>query len=312
MNNKMYPIFGFILMAAILLASCGAAIVFTPTPDIQAFVQTSVAQTLAAVQSQATPTQNQAFPTPTLMASSTPFPTFTPFPTYRPVVPTAGPCYHMNWIKDVTIPDYTKMAPGTVFVKTWRLWNDGSCAWTTSFQLVYFNNEQMGGPAFVSIPATPAGAFVDVSVSLTAPATNGTYTSGWKLKAPDGTIFGSGNSGVPITAVIIVQNVTFAVTSVDITVDHATWTGDCSTPHTVNFRANLTVNAPGTVKLHWILSDGTTGFDDTLTFTAAGAKGSVATWSVSSDTSGSAKVYIDSPNHQTFGPGGSFTVDCTP
>lgn len=312
MKLKLFSFLGFALLTAFVLTSCGPAVIITPTPDIQAFVQTSVAQTLAAIQPQATPTLNQAFPTPTLMASLTPFPTFTPFPTYRPVVPTSGPCYHMNWVKDVTIPDNTEMAQGTVFVKTWRLWNDGSCAWTTSFQLVYFNDNQMGGPAFVNIPATPAGAFVDVSVTLTAPSTNGTYKSGWKLKAADGTVFGSGNSGVPITAVIVVKSVPFAVTSVAITVDNASWTGDCTTAHIVTFNASITANAPGTVQLHWVLSDGTTGFNDSLTFTGAGSKNSSATWSVSSDTSGSASVYIDSPNHQSFGPGGSFTVDCTP
>jgi hypothetical protein len=218
----------------------------------------------------------------------------------------------MNWIKDVTIEDGTKMAPGTVFVKTWRLWNDGSCAWTTSFQLVYFNDNQMGGPAFVSIPATPAGAFVDVSVTLTAPATVGTYKSGWKLKAPDGTIFGSGNTSVPITAEIIVVNIVFAVTRVTTQVDNASWSGDCSSGHIVNFQASIEANGPGTVTLHWVFSDGTTGFNSTLTYTGAGLKNASSSWTVSADTSGSAFVYIDTPNHQQFGPGASFTIDCTP
>lgn len=106
-------------------------------------------------------------------------------------VPAAGCSLNGSFVADVTIPDETAIAAGSAFVKTWRVTNSGTCGWADGFQLVFASGEQMGGPPAVSVPATAAGATADVSVNLTAPAAPGGHKGEWRLRAKDGTIFGT-------------------------------------------------------------------------------------------------------------------------
>jgi hypothetical protein len=314
MKMKFFTILGMMLVLMVGLTAC-LSTPNEPTVDLQGLVSTSVAQTLAAHSSNPTtnPLPTSQFPTATLLPSATPIATLKPLPTYQAPVPTQLPCLHMNFIKDVTIPDNTNMAPGTAFTKTWRLYNDGSCTWANTFVLYFFSGDQMGAPTTIALPSNVlSGGTVDISVNMVAPATVGTYTSNWKMKTPDGTIVGSG-SGAPIYAKIVVTNVAFAVSSVNITVDNATPASNpCTTGHTFTFTAAVTVTAAGTVTLNWVFSDNSTMAIAPLTFTGPGTQSVNTTWTLTGPLTGSASIYIDSPNHQTFGPGGNFTYTCTP
>jgi hypothetical protein len=104
-------------------------------------------------------------------------------------------CNWAQFIADVTIPDGTTVAPGAVFVKTWRLKNIGTCTWTTSYALVFSSGSAMGAPqpAAVNFPNSVApGQTVDLSVTLTAPTALGQYIGFWKLRSSSGQIFGIG------------------------------------------------------------------------------------------------------------------------
>src|SRR5581483_10995728 len=104
-------------------------------------------------------------------------------------------CDAAQFVADVTVPDGTAFTTGSTFLKTWRLKNVGSCTWTTSYNLVFVSGEQMGGPASVALPQSVApGQTVDVSVTLTAPGTPGTYTGFWQFKNTSGTLFGIGST----------------------------------------------------------------------------------------------------------------------
>jgi hypothetical protein len=110
----------------------------------------------------------------------------------------------------VTIPDNTITAPGGAFVKTWRLRNDGNCAWGPNqyvHSLVFFNGDRMGAPGEVPLLATvPPGGIADVSINLIAPQRAGTYRSEWMLMVAEGPLFGVGSNGqTPLYAQIIVQ-----------------------------------------------------------------------------------------------------------
>jgi hypothetical protein len=109
-----------------------------------------------------------------------------------PAEPTtaAGCTLGARWVADVTVPDNTAVAPGTPFVKTWRVRNSGTCAWEPGTRLVFISGTPMGGPA-ADVPALAPGAQTDVSVSLTAPSTPGTYRANYQFQAPDGTRFGA-------------------------------------------------------------------------------------------------------------------------
>jgi hypothetical protein len=153
--------------------------------DASATVQAIVTQTLAAA-----PTQT-AIP-----ATVTPVPaTNTPVPATNTPLPTAvSYCDWVSFVKDVTIPDGTRLYAGEVFTKTWRLQNRGTCTWTPDYMLVYTSGDQMGSTTAVRLPGNVApGQTVDVSVTLTAPASPGTHIGYWMLRSPSGALFGSGS-----------------------------------------------------------------------------------------------------------------------
>ncbi len=103
----------------------------------------------------------------------------------------AGCTLGARWVADVTVPDNTAFAPGTAFIKTWRVRNSGTCAWEPGTRLAFISGDPMGGPPAVDMPALAPGAQTDVSVSLVAPATPGTYRANYQFQAPDGTRFGA-------------------------------------------------------------------------------------------------------------------------
>ncbi len=129
----------------------------------------------------------EASPTPTTPPSAT-----SPPATAVPAVTAESGCtLNAGWVADVTVPDNTEFAPGTPFVKTWRVRNSGSCTWEAGTQLIYVSGDPLGGPAAVSVPQVAPGATTDVSVNFVAPSTPGTYRSTWQMQSPAGTRFGS-------------------------------------------------------------------------------------------------------------------------
>jgi hypothetical protein len=218
--NRIRPL---LLMAGILLllSACnfpGSANEQTESPDM---IYTAAAQTLATtLRAQAT---NIAQGTPVVLPSSTLvvqlvtvtpqmvtvtpaqptntlIPTNTPLPTNTPIPPTATPvpipCDRAAFVKDVTVPDNTQIASGSTFVKTWRLKNNGVCTWTSGYTIYFYNGDAMSGPATAQLTngTVPPGSTVDISVTLIAPATAGTYKGNWRLRNAGGSSFGIGEN----------------------------------------------------------------------------------------------------------------------
>jgi hypothetical protein len=94
-------------------------------------------------------------------------------------------CDQAHFIKDVTIPDGTTFLPNETFVKTWRLKNTGNCTWS-GYSLVFDNGNAMNATSPVAIGTVSPGQEVDLSVTFTAPATNGSYRSYWRIRNPSG------------------------------------------------------------------------------------------------------------------------------
>ena len=133
-------------------------------------------------------------PTPPTVTGTPP--TSTPTRTPGPVTVTVPPsaCDRVQFIADVTVPDGTTFAPGSTFTKTWRLKNVGSCAWTTSYQLVFFSGEQMSAPASALFPRNvEVGQTIDISVNMTAPSAAGSYRGYWMFKNAGSALFGIGS-----------------------------------------------------------------------------------------------------------------------
>jgi hypothetical protein len=106
-------------------------------------------------------------------------------------------CNIAAFVADITYPDDTPVTGGTSFEKKWRLRNAGSCTWTSGYRLVFVSGDGMGGAGSVPITngTVPPGGMVDVSITLTAPVSSGTYRGNYKLQAADGTLFGIDAAG---------------------------------------------------------------------------------------------------------------------
>ena len=98
------------------------------------------------------------------------------------------------FVRDVTIPDYTRLTGGEPFVKTWRLRNSGTCTWTPDYWLVYSSGHMMSGSIRVAMPGTVRPEEeVDLSVELIAPPSEGNYEGRWQLRSAKGDFFGIGD-----------------------------------------------------------------------------------------------------------------------
>ncbi len=194
MNHVKRVLFVSILLWAILLSACGPS-TSTSNNTLNA-IYTAAAQTIAAQSATTVPvaTDTVSLPTATDSGSTTP----TILPTLVSSLPSSTPgsstgsstgC-NSTFVADATIPDGTAMSPGQTFVKTWTLQNTGSCTWDTNFTMRFFSGDQMsGGSGTVSSSVAPGGQG-NVSVTLTAPLTAGTYTGNWRLADDSGITFG--------------------------------------------------------------------------------------------------------------------------
>jgi hypothetical protein len=194
-----------LLMVMLPLIACNLpSMIAQPTSDA-ASVSTQAAQTVAAELTRiaAGAATNPIIPTNTTMPSPTNTQVFTPSKT--PI-----PCLLVGFSPatiDQTVPDNTVMMPSQVFTKTWRLTNNGTCTWNSSYQLVFDHGDGMGVPPNYSQTLTAGtvapGQSVDVSVNLTAPAAPGTYTGYWRFRDPNGVYFGIGGAGSWIVKIIV-------------------------------------------------------------------------------------------------------------
>lgn len=181
-----------LFLALLLLTGCGGEKPPALTATAAYFATANAALTQVA-EPTATPQPTwTASPTATLWTTKTPSPavyTLTPEGS-QPSATRGVPCNDATFLTDVTIPDNTVLDPGESFTKTWRLRNDGSCAWTTDYTVALVSGDALDGEA-VPLPNTvPVNQTVDVSVALKAPLEAGTYTGNWTIRNENGGSFG--------------------------------------------------------------------------------------------------------------------------
>ncbi len=209
-NTKNYLYLLLVAGLVLILSACNLQTGAQETQDPQ-LIYTAAAQTVQAQLTQAVvPPTSEVLVTPVLPtetspivptitsvipATNTPVPTAVP-PTAVPPTPTQIPipCDRGTFVTDVTYKDGTEVTAGTTFVKTWRLRNNGSCTWNSSYAVVFESGDALGGPAAVQLTTgtVAPGQEVDISVTLKAPETAKTYQGYWKLRNGSGLVFGLG------------------------------------------------------------------------------------------------------------------------
>jgi hypothetical protein len=207
------------LTLVIALSACRAALPTSSTDQIVSEIYTQGAPTLVALNTPASSPMPLSIPTSTLTPTLTLIPP-TAAPTIIPLnVSMEAHTVHIPWqpdtdirvdyalcnssayFEDVTVPDGTEFAPGESFEKIWTIQNTGFCAWKANYMVRFFNGDSMSGLDTEIGRAVASGRQAKVSVSLTAPATKGTYTGYWILADEYGTAF-----GMPFYVQIVVEN----------------------------------------------------------------------------------------------------------
>lgn len=198
MNKTKYLhiVAGFGLLLGLLLSACGSGDAnATPTFSVE-MAQTLAVATFSEAQTQTAIAMPTNTSTPTITPS--PSPTITlavtnttgaPVGSGVVVQPTSS-CYSMAFVTDVTIPDNTSMKPGQTFTKTWRVKNNGTCAWESGFKFNFIGGEAMGGATLNLDKAVSPGTETELSVAMTAPSTSGSHRGNWRMANATGTNFG--------------------------------------------------------------------------------------------------------------------------
>lgn len=248
--------------------------VFTAAAQTAAVQLTQVAENRPQTQTPVPTATKPALPS-TLLAEGT-------------ITPTEDNCDKAKFVTDVTVPDGTAFSPNEAFTKTWRLRNIGTCTWTSDYALVFVNGEKMGGasPQLLMGSVSP-GDTVDISMNLTAPASDGDYVSNWQIRNSSNVLFAK------VYVQIKVVSGKFAVTSVKLYAPNG------------GVAADITTNKEGKVEYHWIFRE--SGQSDIvtttkkITFALASTKTVSTSFTCPHSGNFTAYLYVDDPNHQEFG-----------
>jgi hypothetical protein len=197
---KTYSLFFTVLLLLLTLSACSSGA--TPSTETTiSDVYTAVAVTLTAQENSFAATET---PLPTPSSTPAASPTQIPrTPTHQSVTASliVSVCDNSAYISDVTIPDGTILAPGETFVKTWMFQNTGSCTWSADYSLTFVSGNAMSGSTTTIDQSVASGNQAQISVALTAPATEGTSTGYWRLTNEQGIAF-----GISVYVQIVVSN----------------------------------------------------------------------------------------------------------
>lgn len=136
-----------------------------------------------------------------------------PTATSTPVLPqpaNSADCTNSaSFVADVTVPDNSNVTGGTVFTKTWRVRNTGTCIWGSGYTLTHYSDEDMGAPASVPLNVTQPGEEIDISLDLRAANSVGTHRGNFVIKNPAGLIMQIDND----SRLWVIINVTDTITA---------------------------------------------------------------------------------------------------
>lgn len=287
-----------LIVMALLLSACGKA------SQTQEQISTAVAQT---VQAQNSLTKIASAPTltPSPLIENTAMPLPGPTNTSAPISGAPG-CTVSARLAAENPPDAALLKPSQFFWKTWSLENTGTCTWDSTYKLVYWSGDLMGGLNSYPLPELVApGETKDISIYLKTPDAEGTFTGYWSIQTPWNTYFGAGATADPFYVQVVVSNAAklqFGITSVTYSIDRNPATG-CPTNVRYTVNATLTTNGPLSLGYYWDQSDGNRSANNTLRFTEAGSKTISREWMVGKGDSPNPRwmqIVVTSPDLQKY------------
>lgn len=97
---------------------------------------------------------------------------------------------NLVFLEDVTIPDDTVVPGGGVFLKTWKVRNNGTVDWGSAYSFTFVANTPF--TSFVEVPLPPARVSQDatITIAMEAPRQPGRYKCTWRARDPQGNFFG--------------------------------------------------------------------------------------------------------------------------
>jgi hypothetical protein len=96
----------------------------------------------------------------------------------------------LTFVSDQTIPDGTKVQPGSGLDKRWEVKNSGTCNWDDSYHLKLIAGSNMGAAEEQALYPARSGSQVVIRIQFTAPTQAGDYRSAWQAVSPSGEPFG--------------------------------------------------------------------------------------------------------------------------
>jgi len=187
----------FIFVISLLLVSCNGKSTEELDPEMVLTQAMQTAQARMGMTPSPQPSETSATtitttPTTSLTVQTSSTSTSLPSPTTG----AQSSCDIAGFVADVTIPDGTEIAPGAAFEKIWELRNDGTCTWTTAYQVVFYSGAQMGGPPsqqLTTVDIAP-GETVQIAITFIAPLEAGRHIGNWVLRNAAGATFGIGGA----------------------------------------------------------------------------------------------------------------------
>lgn len=127
---------------------------------------------------------------PSPVQNATPPPTATLFHLTVEVPPDFSCTDSLAFVDDLTIPDNTVVAPGTLLDKQWLVRNTGTCNWDSRYRLRFVGGYTLGANEEYALYPARADAQATLRILFTAPTEAGEFVSVWQALDPDGLPFG--------------------------------------------------------------------------------------------------------------------------
>lgn len=272
-------------------------------------ISTAVART---VQARDSLTEVASTPTTTPETTTEAAPTSALTPTSAPTLvsaisaPSDPNCVNATLVAE-TPPDGVILKPGENFWKTWTFQNTGTCAWDSTYQLVYKSGELMGGLVSYAIPEPILpGEQKDITIYLKAPETEGTFTGYWQFQTPWNATFGAGPYSEPFYVEVVVsskEKPKYGITSITYEVVRDPAIG-CPTNVLYTVHAMITTNGPHEFEYFWNQSDENESGSKYMEFTEAGSQTVSREWMVGKGDSPNPRwmrIVVLTPQRQGYG-----------